>query len=100
MDDPFIDKPDEDWIQAVKNRQHADLQRRKTFHKRYNDNEREDDPGVLPDDTSSDGEEAWRNAEGERLADFGVDEDIEFYDEDTIPLAELIRRRKEQTKDP
>lgn len=40
------------------------------------------------------GEEGWRNKEGERLADFGVDEVAEFYDEDDLPLAELMRRRK------
>ncbi|KAJ4330484.1 Palmitoyltransferase [Ascochyta clinopodiicola] len=42
------------------------------------------------------GEEGWRNAEGERLKDFGVDEDVEFYDEqeDEIPLSELIARRQ------
>ncbi|CAO2656745.1 Nn.00g055480.m01.CDS01 [Neocucurbitaria sp. VM-36] len=42
------------------------------------------------------GEEGWRNSEGERLQDFGVDEDVEFYDEhdDEIPLSELLTRRK------
>lgn len=40
------------------------------------------------------GEEGWRNKEGERLADFGVDEVADFYDEDDLPLAELMRRRK------
>ena len=40
------------------------------------------------------GEEAWRNKEGERLADFGVDEVADFYDEDDLPLAEIMRRRK------
>ena len=40
------------------------------------------------------GEEAWRNKEGERLADFGVDEVADFYDEDDLPLAELMRRRR------
>ncbi len=42
------------------------------------------------------GEAAWRNSEGERLKDFGVDEDVEFYDEqdDDVPLSELIARRK------
>lgn len=44
-----------------------------------------------------DGEEAWTNKEGERLADFGVDEIADFYDEDDMPLAELIRSRKEKT---
>lgn len=46
---------------------------------------------------SEDGEQAWRNAEGERLDDFGVDEDAEFYDEEAIPLAELMRRRRQET---
>lgn len=37
----------------------------------------------------------WRNKEGERLADFGLDEDAEFYDEENdLPLAEIMRRRK------
>ncbi|KNG44099.1 palmitoyltransferase pfa4 [Stemphylium lycopersici] len=42
------------------------------------------------------GEAAWRNAEGERLKDFGVDEDVEFYDEqeDDIPLSELMAKRQ------
>lgn len=44
--------------------------------------------------TADEGEEAWRNKEGERLADFGLDEDAEFYDEDNLPLAEIMRRRK------
>lgn len=38
------------------------------------------------------GKEGWTNSEGERLRDFGVDEDAE--DEDDIPLAELLKRRK------
>ena len=42
---------------------------------------------------AEDGEEGWKNSEGERLCDFGVDEETEFYDEDDVPLAELIRRK-------
>lgn len=41
-----------------------------------------------------DGEPGWTNAEGDRLRDFGVDEDAELLDEDEIPLGELLRRRK------
>ncbi|KAE8149707.1 DHHC palmitoyltransferase-domain-containing protein [Aspergillus avenaceus] len=81
------------------NRQRAGLnvQRRKRFHHRIqedldegsssSDHERENG------DISHDGEEGWRNAEGERLRDFGVDEDIEFYDEEDLPLGVLIQRR-------
>ncbi|CAI6284414.1 unnamed protein product [Periconia digitata] len=57
-----------------------------------------------------DGEEAWRNAEGERLLDFGVDEEVEFYDEpvvvtgegedggddDDVPLSELLSRKRRE----
>ncbi|KAF8244951.1 zf-DHHC-domain-containing protein [Wilcoxina mikolae CBS 423.85] len=35
----------------------------------------------------------WRNSDGERLADYGVDEELEEEDED-IPLAILMQRRK------
>ncbi|KAF3919595.1 hypothetical protein ABW20_dc0103509 [Dactylellina cionopaga] len=39
----------------------------------------------------------WRNEEGESLADYGVDEDADMLDdEDSVPLAELLRRRREK----
>ena len=49
---------------------------------------------TTPGDVDGAGEEGWRNKEGERLADFGVDAVADFYDEDDVPLSELIRRRK------
>jgi palmitoyltransferase len=73
------------------------IRRRQTFHKRYETSTSEEDIKQFPDkDLTADeeGEEAWRNAEGDRLADFGVDEEAEFYDDEDIPLAELMRRRK------
>ncbi|KAI0099235.1 zf-DHHC-domain-containing protein [Nemania sp. FL0031] len=68
------------------------------------------------------GKSAWVNADGEHLGDYGVDEDAEFDDDyvydgpgddvdghatthvigpedEEVPLAELIRRRKVRTKD-
>lgn len=54
----------------------------------------EDAEVAVPEQEDGAGEEGWRNKEGERLADFGVDEVADFYDEDDVPLAELIRRRK------
>lgn len=54
------------------------------------DEEEDDERGVGGRDRSDgkgkdgDGEEAWRNSEGERLQDFGVDEEVEFYDEPTV----------------
>lgn len=95
--------------------------RRRPFHERleaevkrekgkvYELEDEDDDEGVVTDEEESDegsgegqrgdgdgaGEEGWRNKEGERLADFGVDEVADFYDEeDEMPLADLIRRRK------
>lgn len=89
--------------------------RRRPFHERLeqatrqNDDAYADDVAIETDNESSEeeentrgrsqnredeGEEAWRNKEGERLADFGVDEVADFYDEDDVPLAELLRRRQ------
>lgn len=46
-------------------------------------------------EVDGEGEEGWRNSEGERLADFGVDEEVEFYDEeDDLPLSVLLARRR------
>lgn len=73
------------------------VQRRRPFHERYHHAGDVDamDPGTDSDGAlSSEGEEGWRNSEGDRLQDFGVDEDVEFYDEDNVPLAELLRRRQ------
>jgi palmitoyltransferase len=74
------------------------IRRRQTFHKRYEATSSDKDIKQFPDkDLTADeeGEEAWRNAEGDRLDDFGVDEEAEFYDDEDIPLAELMRRRKQ-----
>lgn len=40
---------------------------------------------------------AWRDSEGERLDDFGVDESVELDDEDT-PLSEIVRERKRSSQ--
>jgi len=49
-------------------------------------------------DGHEDGKETWKNSEGDGLKDFGVDEEVEFYDEEDIPLAELLRRKRIQFK--
>ncbi|KAL8645214.1 MAG: hypothetical protein Q9226_007399 [Calogaya cf. arnoldii] len=36
----------------------------------------------------------WRNVDGDCLRDFGVDEEVEFVDEDDLPLFEVLKRRK------
>ncbi len=72
--------------------------RRQPFRKRHGPKKSYKEDGDAEQErassSSSGGEERWRNSEGERLADFGVDEDAEFYDEDDVPLAVLLRRRK------
>ncbi|CAG8978593.1 hypothetical protein HYALB_00011743 [Hymenoscyphus albidus] len=52
----------------------------------------EDDDDELETRVDGDVKGGWTNSEGERLRDFGVDEEGE--DEDDIPLGELLRRRK------
>ena len=95
--------------EAFRKRQEQDLKRyqvdtkpvyrRQPFHRRYEGSNTSDgDTGRTGGQlvSPSDGEEAWRNSEGDRLDDFGVDETVEFYDEDDIPLAELLSRRRTQ----
>lgn len=95
----------QDQIDAFRRRQQEDLKRfnnevspiirRKPFHERHT---AEEHRGNRPNrvstsrDYPSAGEEMWRDSAGDRLNDFGVDEKIEFYDEDDMPLAMLRER--------
>ncbi|KAL2184417.1 zf-DHHC-domain-containing protein [Thermothelomyces heterothallicus CBS 203.75] len=62
------------------------------------DRRRSDGYGVV-------GQPSWTNAEGDRLWDYGVDEEVEEdimpsrADDENVPLAELIRRRKVRTRE-
>jgi palmitoyltransferase len=102
-----------DEIEAFKVRQQEDLLRRQNqsqirhrepFHKRQGGSTRPDaeysntgnDMDTRDSDSES-GEEGWQDSGGNRLKDYGVDEVIEFYDEDDIPISELLRRRKART---
>lgn len=98
---------DQEEVDAFRRRQEEDyrrrlgpdpIQRRKAFHKRYASNASSNtDEGVVEyDEDSASGEEGWQDSGGNRLKDYGVDEDVEFYDEDDVPLAELLRRRQEK----
>lgn len=108
-----LNSSDHDYVQAFRERQRQDFARaqqsptdpvrQRQVQGRYHTagshhaSMGEDTTSVT--DTGSD-KLAWRDSEGERLEDFGVDEEIDLYDEDDIPLAELIRRRTaiKQTK--
>jgi len=76
---------------------HYDVKRRKPFHERFDSTSPkpvENDYAGQDEDLDS-GEEGWQDSGGNRLKDYGVDEDVEFYDEDNIPIAELMKRRRE-----
>ena len=99
----------EDEIQAFRARQQADIQRRdmqngvlrrKRFGDRYdrNTNSPVEDDYLEDEDEVLSGEEGWEDSDGNRLRDFGVEEDLEFYDEDDIPVAELLRRRRQHNQ--
>ncbi|RMZ91847.1 hypothetical protein DV736_g895, partial [Chaetothyriales sp. CBS 134916] len=94
-------------IEAFKQRQAADLarrvrtngpQRRKPFHHRFDlETEQRVENEYLDDDaTDLSGEEGWQDSGGNRLRDYGVEEDIEFYDEDDMPIAKLLQRREQR----
>ncbi|KAL8823114.1 MAG: hypothetical protein Q9191_006160 [Dirinaria sp. TL-2023a] len=53
-----------------------------------------------PGKHGNEGAEMWRSSEGDSLSDFGVDEGAEFYDEEQLPLAEILRRRRSKARPP
>ncbi|OLN86816.1 Palmitoyltransferase PFA4 [Colletotrichum chlorophyti] len=93
----------EEELNAFKTRQEADLRRWESQRSQlmaeleevheYELDDSESDDGY---EQGADGEPGWTNADGERLQDFGVDEDEDMTDTDdeNVPLAELLRRRK------
>lgn len=110
LDQAFTHEQDqvssEEHLEAFRQRQQADLQRfrkeptpivrRKPFHQRRDNNEsdgEEQSRGFVSTDDTVKGEEGWRDSEGDALDDFGVDENVEFYDEDDLPLAVLLQQR-------
>ncbi|KAL3478928.1 DHHC palmitoyltransferase-domain-containing protein [Aspergillus californicus] len=76
------------------------VERRKPFHERFDESDSDlaENSSAASSYGTDNGEEGWRNSEGERLRDFGVDEEVEFYDEEDIPLAILIQQRAKQQK--
>lgn len=109
----------EDAKAAFAQRQLADIQRRRQFFRAQAQEygivaelEETDvpDEGREGAEFEWEGSPVWTNAEGDRLWDYGVDEDVEqddgaqhvipLEDEDEdVPIAELIRRRRVLTKE-
>ena len=98
------EESNEEWQKAFRARQEEDLNRRQNnlqphrrlpFHKRYADDATDDE---AEEGADSSGEEAWRNREGERLEDFGVEKDVEFYDEEEVPLGKLLRLKESKNR--
>ncbi|MCJ1464029.1 Palmitoyltransferase [Pseudocyphellaria aurata] len=96
----------QEHLEAFRQRQQVDLQRfrkeltpivrRRPFYQRHDNTEsigEEQNPGLVRTDDFIQGEEAWRDHDGDRLDDFGVDEYVDFYDEDDVPLAVLLQQR-------
>ncbi|KAH8883817.1 zf-DHHC-domain-containing protein [Thozetella sp. PMI_491] len=101
----------EDARAAFARRQRADLLRRQAQRADLMA-ELEEVDGLydIEDDTEDayyeeglDGEPGWTNSDGDRLRDYGVDEEVEDEElipldaDDDVPLSELMRRRKNVT---
>ncbi len=53
------------------------------------DNGSDDDDDLNPNAVNK-----WRDRDGDRPGDFGVDEEVEYFDEDDLPLSEVLNRRR------
>lgn len=95
---------DQDRLDAFRQRQQQDLKRfdgrsSTTNHRRAYGADRDEHTHGNADFeseetlTQTNGPKGWRDSDGDRLDDFGVDEDVEIHDEDDVPLAELLRRK-------
>lgn len=87
----------EEEREAFKRRQEADYQNRGQKKRNSEDDEEYEvsgDDDYEEYEEGLDGEEGWTNSDGDRLRDYGVDEEAESIADDEVPLGELLRRRK------
>lgn len=79
-------------MEAFRRRQQMDIVRKRQTYgaQSGSDEEKGSDHEAPAIDTGG----PWRNPDGERLAGFGVDEDVDRPKEDDRPLSTLIRRKK------
>lgn len=86
--------------EAFRRRQEKDFERRRAVTTAVDtaDESSDSDEDELDEygeyEEGLDGEEGWTNSDGERLRDYGVDEEAEILADDDIPLGELLRQRK------
>lgn len=92
--EPTIYGSPEEEMEAFKRRQKKDYERFGGEAADEGEEEGDDDEYESEYEEGMDGEEGWTNSDGDRLRDFGVDEDAEIVADDDIPLGELLRRRK------
>lgn len=88
-EDPDMET-NEDHMEAFRRRQQADFRR----WEKSDDGRGSDEYASDGEEEGMDGEIGWTNTDGDRLRDYGVDEETEDFADDDIPLGELIRRRK------
>jgi len=80
-------------VEAFKKRQQKDQERwARNNVDGSDDNEAEEYESEYEE--GLDGEEGWTNSDGDRLRDYGVDEEAEVIADEDVPLGELLRRRK------
>lgn len=96
----------EEEKEAFRKRQQQDYKRwvRKELLDEDEDKEEESGSDEYEYEEGIDGELGWTNSDGDRLRDYGVDEDaevevVEEEEEDDIPLGELLKRRKAKEND-
>jgi len=94
-----LDLSPEQQKEAFKQRQEMDMKRKNKLVAELEEADDVDDDSIDGDEVGDavvDSGPGWVNTDGERLRDYGVDEDTE---DEEVPIGELIRRRKFLQKD-
>ena len=97
-----LDQSPEQQKEAFRRRQEADLRRKRKMVaelEEVDDYESMSEGDEDPDNHTHPAGPGWANPDGERLCDYGVEEDTDDAADDDVPLAEIIRRRKTLHKD-
>lgn len=89
---------DDEYVRQFRERQQRDFRHRVGYNDSQSSSHDYDlaedrDRSLIPEDDLQ-APAAWKDSDGDRLEDFGVDEDIEFYDEDEAPLVNVLQRQQ------
>ena len=93
----FRERQQRDYLRFSSNNRDLELKHRVSATRlsdTLSDESDNEGDGFDADDLDLKAGNKWRDQDGDRPDDFGVDEEVDYLDEDDLPLSEVLKRQK------